>query len=90
MRNRLLPALGLCMSRPSRPRSQVELSPHGDVLQDSVEGPERMVGTDAVLTQRYSGVPDNADTIIRALSPAADEDGLLLRTGVEGAGAARG
>jgi len=49
---------------------------------------ERMVGTDAVLTQRYSGVPDDADTIIRALSLAADEDGLLLRTGVEGAGAA--
>ena len=44
---------------------------------------ERMVGTDAVLTQRYSGALDDADTIIRALSPAADEDGLLLRTGVE-------
>jgi len=49
---------------------------------------ERMVDTDAVLTQRYSGVPDDADTIIRALSPADNEDGLLLRTGVEGAGAA--
>ena len=30
---------------------------YGDVLQNSVEGPERTVGTDAVLTQRYSGVP---------------------------------
>ena len=58
-----------------------------DELLDSVEGPERTVGTDAVPTQRYSGVPDNADTTIQALSPATDEDGLLLRTGVEGAGA---
>ena len=49
---------------------------------------ERIVGTDVVLTHRGSGVLDDADAIMRALSPAADDDGLLLRTGVEGAGAA--
>jgi len=49
---------------------------------------ERMLGTDVVLSRRDSGVLDDADASTRVLSPAADDDGLLLRTCVEGAGAA--